>query len=276
MTPTLKFRHLNPVGRACIIVVAVGTLAVAAVAFAASYNAIYRLVVMLGLYGDGINSVFPLLLDTGFIIAELAAIVCGIFRVSMSMRTAAGETVYPDDVHRGWPWLLMLGCGALTVGFNVLHAALIAQDRLTVFRCVVASIPPALMIVAFQVDIAIVKWVMRALGKPLDGSGAALLPYQARYSPWAVQRADAPGSVPAGGASAKIPISDMGIGGRSIEDSKADIVRAFLRSMPSDQFARATKSSVAKGLQRDAGVTVDETWCSRILSEVRAERNGSG
>jgi hypothetical protein len=44
-----KFRHLPVAGRIIIVVVAVGVLAIAVVACATSYNAIYRLVGQLGL-----------------------------------------------------------------------------------------------------------------------------------------------------------------------------------------------------------------------------------
>ena len=46
-----KFRHLPAAGRVIIVAVADGVLAVAVVACATSYNAIYRLVGMLDLYG---------------------------------------------------------------------------------------------------------------------------------------------------------------------------------------------------------------------------------
>ncbi len=46
-----KFRHLPAAGRAIIVAVAIGVLAIAVVACATSYNAIYRLVTDLGLYG---------------------------------------------------------------------------------------------------------------------------------------------------------------------------------------------------------------------------------
>ena len=58
-----KFRHLPTAGRAIIIVVAISVFAIAVVACATSYNAIYRLVGDLGLYGYRITQAFPLLLD---------------------------------------------------------------------------------------------------------------------------------------------------------------------------------------------------------------------
>jgi len=154
-----KFRHLPAAGRAIIIVVAIGVLAIAIVACATSYNAIYRLVGQLGLYSYRINQAFPLLLDAAFLVAELAAILGGIMRA----------VTHSDEVTAGWPGTAMLLCGLGTIGFNVGHAYLLGGrgDPLTVWRCVVAALPPILMMVSFQVLIAIVKWVMLHLGRPL-------------------------------------------------------------------------------------------------------------
>src|SRR4029450_4524132 len=158
--PMTKFRHLPPAGRAIIIVVAIGVFAIAVVACATSYNAIYRLVGQLGLYGYRINQAFPLLLDGCFWVAELAAILGGIMRA----------VTRSDEVSVGWPGTGMMLCGLGTIGFNVAHAYLIGGrgDPLTIWRCVVASLPPVLIILSFQVLIAIVKWVMLHLGRPLN------------------------------------------------------------------------------------------------------------
>ena len=162
-----KFRHLPVAGRLIIVAVAIGVFAIAVVACATSYNAIYRLVGDLGLYGYRINQAFPLMLDAAFLVAELAAILGGIMRA----------VTRSDEVSVGWPGTTMLLCGLGTIGFNVAHAYLIGGrgDPLTVWRCVVASLPPILMILSFQVLIAIVKWVMLHLGRPLN-SAAALTP----------------------------------------------------------------------------------------------------
>ena len=55
----------------------------------------------------------------------------------------------------------MLLTGALTVWFNLQHAGSDPGRRLA------AALPPVLMMLAFEIDVQIVKWVMRALGKPL-------------------------------------------------------------------------------------------------------------
>jgi hypothetical protein len=61
-----KFRHLPVAGRLIIVAVAIGVFAIAVVACATSYNAIYRLVGQLGLYSYRINQAFPLMLDAPF------------------------------------------------------------------------------------------------------------------------------------------------------------------------------------------------------------------
>ena len=141
---TLKFSDLNPLGRAIILVVAVLTFGVAAISFATSYGALYAYARDTGLYSERLTRLWPLLLDGAFIVAQLAAILAGILRGS-----------------RGWPILTMLLTGALTVWFNLQHAGSDPGRRLA------AALPPVLMMLAFEIDIQIVKWVMTALGKPL-------------------------------------------------------------------------------------------------------------
>ena len=142
---TLRFADLNPLGRAIIVTVAALTLAVAAVAFATSYGALYAYVRDTGLYSERLARAWPLLLDAAFIVAQLAAILAGILRGS-----------------RGWPILTMLITGGLTVWFNLQHAGSDPGRRLA------AALPPVLMMLAFEIDVQIVRWVMRALGKPMD------------------------------------------------------------------------------------------------------------
>jgi hypothetical protein len=141
---TLKFNDLNPLGRAIILVVAALTFGVAAVSFATSYGALYAYARDTGLYSERLTRLWPLLLDGAFIVAQLAAILAGILRGS-----------------RGWPILTMLLTGALTVWFNLQHAGADPGRRLA------AALPPVLMMLAFEIDVQIVRWVMAALGKPL-------------------------------------------------------------------------------------------------------------
>jgi hypothetical protein len=141
---SLRFADLNPLGRAIIIVIAALTFGVAAISFATSYGALYAYARDTGLYSDRLTRLWPLLLDGAFIVAQLAAILAGILRGS-----------------RGWPILTMLLTGALTVWFNFQHAGSDPGRRLA------AALPPVLMMLAFEIDIQIVRWVMTALGKPM-------------------------------------------------------------------------------------------------------------
>ena len=161
---TLKFSDLNPLGRAIIVVVAVLTFAVAAVSFATSYGALYAYARDTGLYSERLTRLWPLLLDGAFIVAQLAAILAGILRGS-----------------RGWPILTMLLTGALTVWFNLQHAGADPGRRLA------AALPPVLMMLAFEIDVQIVKWVMQALGKPL---GPIAPPPPEGMLPGAIWRSD--------------------------------------------------------------------------------------
>jgi Protein of unknown function (DUF2637) len=142
---TMHFADLNPLGRAIIITVAALTFGVAAISFATSYGALYAYARDTGLYSERLTRLWPLLLDGAFIVAQLAAILAGILRGS-----------------RGWPILTMLLTGALTVWFNLQHAGADPGRRLA------AALPPVLLMLAFEIDIQIVRWVMTALGKPLD------------------------------------------------------------------------------------------------------------
>src|SRR6266508_3536484 len=140
------FTDLDPLGRTVIVIVAALTLAVAATAFATSYGALYAYARDSGLYSERLARIWPLLLDGAFIVAQLASVLAGILRGS-----------------RGWPVLTMLTCGSLTVWFNIQHAGVDPGRRLA------AVIPPVLMILAFEIDISIVKWALRTLSQlPLD------------------------------------------------------------------------------------------------------------
>jgi hypothetical protein len=161
---TLRFADLNPLGRAIIITVAALTFGVAAISFATSYGALYAYARDTGLYSERLTRLWPLLLDGAFIVAQLAAILAGILRGS-----------------RGWPILTMLLTGALTVWFNLQHAGSDPGRRLA------AALPPVLMMLAFEIDIQIVKWVMTALGKPL---GPITPPPTEGMLPRAVWRSD--------------------------------------------------------------------------------------
>ncbi len=169
-----RFRHLPPVGQAIIIFSAVGVFAIVALTLSASYNAVYRLVGMLGLYGTAMTRVIPVVFDTGLLVAECAAILGGIFRAIAKTTPGIDHT----EIRVWWPWALTFACGGATIGFNVWHAWLLPHaphDPLVYARMAFAGFVPALMMLAFQVLLAIVKWTMLHLGRPLQ-SGAVVAP----------------------------------------------------------------------------------------------------
>jgi hypothetical protein len=272
-----RFRHLPVAGRIIIVAVASGVFAIAVVACATSYNAIYRLVGQLGLYGYRITQLFPLLLDAAFLVAELAAILGGIMRA----------VTRSDQVSAGWPGTTMLLCGVGTIGFNVAHAYLIGGrgDPLTVWRCVVASLPPVLMILSFQVLIAIVKWVMLHLGRPLN-SAAALAPTMPGYgmvAPPGPYGLFPPhpvyGQVPSPGQQG-VPQNGQG---ELAEPTKRAAVEMYLSRLDPAQLGVTTGSSIVLALAGQ-GIPVEETYAGRILGEWRvthpvphgARKRGSG
>jgi hypothetical protein len=102
-------------------------------------------------------------------------------------------------IRSGWrvasafPILTMLIIGALTVWFNLQHAGNDPGRRLA------AALPPVLMMLAFEIDVQIVRWVMQALGKPI---GPLTPPPPEGMLPGAVWRSDALGwNVPPNGPS---------------------------------------------------------------------------
>jgi hypothetical protein len=182
-----------------------------------------------------------------------------------------------DEVTRGWPFLTVVLCALGTIAFNVGHAYLIGgrHDPLTVWRCVMASLPPVLMILSFQVLIAIVKWTMLHLGRPLN-SAAVLSPTPASgYGTVPVPPA-VPGAwwpqVPSG----QVPSS---AGSENPQNGQAEVtkrqqVEAYLARLGPDQLGQLTAREVAAGLT-DAGMDVSERYVAQILDQWTAARRGS-
>jgi hypothetical protein len=235
-----RFSDLNPLGRGIIAAVAVGTLGIAAGAFLLSYGALYAWIQDTGLYADAgvyatrLERLWPLMLDAAFIIAELAAILGGILRGP-----------------RGWPILVMVLTGTLTVVFNVLHAATPAAR-------VAAALPPVLMMACFQIDLAIVGWVMRALGRSDGGvpPGAFLVDPRAQTS-WPAYTED--GQTGHG----------RGSGG---EGSKRQTVEAYLARLGPDRAATLTAREISADLAEE-GTPVSERYVHDLLGG-RSGRNG--
>jgi hypothetical protein len=270
---TLKFSDLNPLGRAIIVVVAALTFGVAAVSFATSYGALYSYARDTGLYSERLTRLWPLLLDGAFIVAQLAAILAGILRGS-----------------RGWPILTMLLTGALTVWFNLQHAGSDPGRRLA------AALPPVLMMLAFEIDVQIVKWVMKALGKPM---GPIAPPPPEGMLPGAVWRADAlgwnipPNGPPPGwppGAYGYIPAAhhlpenrQNGQAGLAAKEggnagpTKRQRIEAYLDRLGSEQVQNLTVREITSDLNGE-GLEVTERYVKQVIDQQTTppQRRGSG
>jgi hypothetical protein len=272
---SLRFADLNPLGRAVIIVVAALTFGVAAVSFATSYGALYAYVRDTGLYSDRLTRLWPLLLGGAFIVAQLAAILAGILRGS-----------------RGWPILTMLLTGALTVWFNLQHAGADPGRRLA------AALPPVLMMLAFEIDIQIVRWVMTALGRPL---GPIAPPPPEGVLPGMVWRSDGldwnvplhsvlgawpPGSYGANTAGHRFPEnppngqSGLPTGaGSDRAVTKRQRIEAYLDRLSSEQLQTLTVRQITSDLNNE-GLEVTERYVKHVLDQrrppARSRRRGSG
>jgi hypothetical protein len=197
---------------------------------------------------------------------------------------------------RGWPIVLMLLSGSLTVWFNLQHAGNDPGRRLA------AALPPILMMLAFEVDISIVRWVMNALGKPMHPLAPpppAGLPgpvpgiaYQADGLPvW-----NGPGQAPPGwwppGASGQIPAAhhlpenprygQTGWGRNGVGDpagvTKRQRIEAYLDRLGSEQVNTLTVRELAADLAAE-GVEVTERYVKQVLDQRRPPapaRRGSG
>jgi Protein of unknown function (DUF2637) len=274
---TLRFADLNPLGRAIIITIAALTFGVAAVSFATSYGALYAYARDTGLYSDRLTRLWPLLLDGAFIVAQLAAILASILRGS-----------------RGWPILTMLLTGALTVWFNLQHAGSDPGRRLA------AALPPVLMMLAFEIDIQIVRWVMTALGKPL---GPITPPPPNLLLPGAVWRSDGldwnvppnglPNGWPAGAsgpnrAGQHLPENPQngqtglpaGVGGDGAGVTKRQRIEDYLDWLGPQELQNLTVRELTADLAGQ-GLEVTERYVKQILDQHRPpsrpqRRRGSG
>jgi hypothetical protein len=285
----MRFRDLNPLGRLTIVVVAVLTFGIAAVAFVTSYDALYDWVASQRLYSDRVNRIWPLLLDAGFIVAQLAAILAGILRAALQD---------DKDVHRGWPITAMIVSGGLTVWFNILHAD---AGGATWSRRVAAALPPVLMMLAFEIDVQIVRWVMKALGTPIDAAGAlspmgGMLPGApvpgVLYRPDGGGDATVPpgwwpsGQLPSWAPSQTIQTGHPGVGGNGAGDhaeaTKRHQVETYLAGLDAEQGdrlaslgPRAAAREVTAALT-GLGLQVSERYVTQILGERTPARRGSG
>jgi hypothetical protein len=215
-------------------------------------------------------------LDGAFIVAQLAAILAGILRGS-----------------RGWPILTMLLTGALTVWFNLQHAGSDPGRRLA------AALPPVLMMLAFEIDIQIVRWVMQALGKPL---GPIAPPPPEAMVPGAVWRSDGldwnvpppglssgwpPGTHGANSAGHRFPENpqngqtrlpaEQGPDDRGL--TKRQRIEDYLDRLDPEQLRNLTVRELTAELANE-GLAVTERYVKHILDQRRPtpqpRRRGSG
>jgi Protein of unknown function (DUF2637) len=240
------------------------------------HGALYAYVRDTGLYSDRLTRLWPLLLDGAFIVAQLAAILAGILRGS-----------------RGWPILTMLLTGALTVWFNLQHAGADPGRRLA------AALPPVLLMLAFEIDIQIVKWVMTALGKPL---GPIAPPPPDGMLPGAVWPSDGlewnvpphsfpgawlPGTPGANWAGHRFPENSQngqtGLPAAEGPDpagvTKRQRIEAYLDRLAPEQLRNLTVRQITSDLQGQ-GVEVTERYVKHVLDQRRptpkSRRRGSG
>jgi hypothetical protein len=220
-------------------------------------------------------------LDAAFIVAQLAAILAGILRGS-----------------RGWPIVTMLLTGALTVWFNLQHAGADPGRRLA------AALPPVLMMLAFEIDIQIVKWVMQALGKPLSPitppPGAGMLPgpmpgaiWRPDGQGWNVPQVGSPtgwpqglySGVPAGHHLPENPQNSQtglpaGAGGDGAGMTKRQRIEEYLDWLGPEELQNVTVRELTTELAGQ-GLAVTERYVKQILDQHRPppqpqRRRGSG
>jgi hypothetical protein len=194
---------------------------------------------------------------------------------------------------RGWPILTMLLTGALTVWFNLQHAGSDPGRRLA------AALPPVLMMLAFEIDIQIVRWVMTALGKPL---GPIAPPPADGMLPGMVWRSDGldwnvpPNGLPKGwpaGASGPIPAGhhvpenpqnrQAGLaaenGGEPAGMTKRQRIEEYLDWLGPQELQTLTVRELT-GELAGQGLEVTERYVKQILDQHRPppqpKRRGSG
>jgi hypothetical protein len=187
----------------------------------------------------------------------------------------------------------MLLTGALTVWFNLQHAGSDPGRRLA------AALPPVLMMLAFEIDVQIVKWVMTALGKPL---GPIAPPPTESMLPGAVWRSDGldwnlpppgvpdgwpPGSHTSVQAGHHLPENSQntqtglpaGVGRNGAEITKRQHIEAYLDRLTPEQLRNLTVRELTAGLASE-GLEVTERYVKHILDQRRptptARRRGSG
>jgi hypothetical protein len=194
---------------------------------------------------------------------------------------------------RGWPILTMLLTGALTVWFNLQHAGSDPGRRLA------AALPPVLMMLAFEIDIQIVRWVMTALGKPLGPiapppthgmvSGAV---WRSDGLDWNLPPPGLPGGWPPGTDGAVLAGHHLpenpqnsqtrlrgGEGPDPVGVTKRQRIEAYLERLSSEQLQNLTVREITSDLNNE-GLEVTERYVKHVLDQrqppPQARRRGSG
>jgi hypothetical protein len=187
----------------------------------------------------------------------------------------------------------MLLTGALTVWFNLQHAGADPGRRLA------AALPPVLMMLAFEIDVQIVRWVMQALGRPL---GPIAPPPPGGMVPGAVWRADAlggnvpPNGPPPGwprGVYGQVPAGHhlpenrqngqaglgQGAGGDPAGVTKRQRIEEYLDWLGPEELQHLTVRELTADLQEN-GLEVTERYVKQILDSQRPtpqpKQRGSG
>ncbi|HEV8653088.1 MAG TPA: DUF2637 domain-containing protein [Actinomycetes bacterium] len=234
----MQWIDFPPLAKVGIISAAVLTAGLAAVAVALSYDAAYHLVLAHGHYSAKAAKVYPLILDAGFLIAEFAAI------VAVALRPLAPD---PRKISRYpfGPLTIMTICAVGSIWINILHAG---SDKVGML---IAALPPVLMILAFNVLVAICRWTSHLMG----------------FDPGEIPPVrEVPGRL---AAQIRRPTSPQA--GQTGHLSVAEFARAKLRLKSDTALARTTDSSVMKELKAE-GITMDRSWASKALAEVKSER----
>jgi hypothetical protein len=234
----MEWEDFPPLAKVGIVVSAVLTAGLAAVAVALSYDAAYHLVLAHGHYSPKAAKAYPLILDSGFLIAEFAAI------VAVALRPFAPD---PRKISR-WPFgplAIMTICGIGSIWINILHAG---NDKVGML---IAALPPILMMLAFNVLVVICRWVAHIQG----------------YNPGEIPPVREVSERVAGQIRRLRPPQDPQSGQASV----AELARAKLRLKDDHALARTTGSSVVKELAAE-GISMDRSWANRAVDQVKTER----
>jgi hypothetical protein len=118
-----------------------GVIGLALAGFAMSYDALHALAAQQGVPAP-LAWLWPLVVDGFIIVASLSVV-----------RAVA------DDRHATYPWILVLAFSAISVAFNVVHAAPTLVARL------VAAVPPAALVLSFELLMRQLRAALRPAGK---------------------------------------------------------------------------------------------------------------